>query len=306
MTADIGSLALPRQTHPAAVLDVAVVEAAPVVTSPSRAVARWALASTALLALWLVLFVVVLSGVQEARAQAGLHRQLRQQLAEATAPVQAPIRVGAPVAALSIPALGMRDVVVVQGSGARQLASGPGHRPDSVLPGQAGVSVVLGRALSFAGPFARLPELQQGDTISATTGQGRFTYTVTRVRRAGDLVSPPAAGTGRLTLVTAEGSGTLGTWTPRGTVFVDAVLEKAAPAGRVAAAGPHDGVMRGDSGALVPLVLWLEALLGVALALVWGARRWGGRQAWLAGAGLLAAAVWGASESAWLLLPNLL
>lgn len=305
MTADIGRMRLPRQSAPAVVLEPAEV-ITHVSSTPTGTLARWVLASTALLALWLVLFGVALSGVQESRSQATLHRQLRQQLAEATAPVEGPIKLGAPVAALTIPALGLHDLVVVQGSGSRQLVAGPGHRPDSVLPGQVGVSVVYGRAMSFGGPFRRLPSLTVGNTISATTGQGRFTYTVTRVRRAGDLVGPPVAGSGRLTLVTAEGGGALGSWVPRHAVFVDAVLDKAGPAGRVSAAGRNEGLMQGDTSALVPLVLWLEGLVAVALALVWGARRWGGRQTWLAGGALLAASAWGASESAWALLPNLL
>jgi sortase A len=64
--------------------------------------------------------------------------------------------------------------------------------------------------------------------------------------------------------------------------------------------------MAGDSGAFVPLVLWLQALLLGAAGAGWTAARWGGPQTWLVGAPVILAALWGASESAIQLLPNLM
>ena len=274
--------------------------------SPAEAVLRGVLGLTALGAAWLALFGGLLSGLQEARDQHVLYSAFRQQLAEATAPVAAPVALGAPVATLSVPSIGLRDLVVVQGSAARQLAQGPGHRTDTVLPGQAGVSVLYGRAVSYGAPFARVPSLRPGARIYVVTGQGRFSYTVERVRRAGSPVSAPVAGSGRLTLVTAEGRGALGRWVPTEAVLVDAALERPAPAGPVDARQQDGGVMATGTASLVPLVLWLEALVLVGLGAVWAGRRWGVGRAWPVGAGPLLAVLWGTSHAAWGLLPNLL
>jgi hypothetical protein len=53
-------------------------------------------------------------------------------------------------------------------------------------------------------------------------------------------------------------------------------------------------------------VLWLQALLLAAVAAAWATARWGGPQTWLAGSPVVLAALWGASESAAQLLPNLM
>lgn len=289
-----------------------VVEAPSAIRPAARALApvvwvlRWTLSATAVLAAWLVLFAFVLSGLQEHRTQRTLYAKFRQELAEATAPVSEPVDRGAPVALLSVPRLGLSRAVVVQGTTSRQLVDGPGHEPGSVLPGQAGTSVLLGRAVSFGGPFGSLPRLRVGDPVDVVTGQGLFEYHVERIRHAGDSVVPPAAGTGRLTLVTSEADGWRSGWAPSHTVLVDAGLAHPAQAGAVASQSRADVPMRGDSGSLVPLVFWLEALLAVSLVLVWSVRRWGAAHSWIVGGVGVVAVLWGASQSAWTLLPNLL
>jgi sortase A len=64
--------------------------------------------------------------------------------------------------------------------------------------------------------------------------------------------------------------------------------------------------MTGDIGALYTLVLWLPLLLGAVLGVLWSVDKWGRWQAWLVGAPVLLATLWGVSQTAVQLLPNLL
>src|SRR5271154_5144919 len=118
-----------------------------------------------------------LSGVQEARAQTELYQQLQLQLANEVAPLGA-VPPGSPVAILNIPAIGVHDLVVVEGTSPADLTAGPGHLRDTPLPGQAGVSQIFGRRATFGAPFGRLAQLLPGDEIQAITGQGYATYQV--------------------------------------------------------------------------------------------------------------------------------
>jgi hypothetical protein len=67
-----------------------------------------------------------------------------------------------------------------------------------------------------------------------------------------------------------------------------------------------EAALAGDTSALFPLVLWMQALLLVACAVAWLRARWGLRQAWVVGVPVLAVVVTGVSVCAVRLLPNLL
>jgi hypothetical protein len=69
---------------------------------------------------------------------------------------------------------------------------------------------------------------------------------------------------------------------------------------------PAEQAMAGDPAGLVPLLLWLQLLLIVAVATVWLVIRWGKWQAWLVAAPIVFFAGIMASMSALRLLPNLL
>ena len=82
---------------------------------------------------WMLLQMLVLGRLSEARAQHLLYPEYRTQLATETAPTGAldyngkPGPEGAPAAMMSIPAIGLYDVVVVDGTSSRDLLDGPGH-----------------------------------------------------------------------------------------------------------------------------------------------------------------------------------
>lgn len=274
--------------------------------------AATALTILAALLLGFVGYLLLLTPLAHARAQSLGYAELRDQLANGVAPLGqtrdgALLPLGAPVALLELPGTGVREVVR-EGTTASVLSDGPGHRRDSVLPGQAGTTVLFGRRAAYGGPFGRITELTRGQLIVLTTGQGRQEYRVTGVRRAGDPVpAPAAAGTGRLTLVTATGPAYL----PTGTVRVEA--EQTSPvqpaARRVLTASltsRAEKPLQGDPGALVPLLLWSQGLLVAACAFVWARTRWGPRPSWLVGVPLLTALGVAVATYAARLLPNLM
>jgi sortase A len=276
--------------------------------TPTGALVVWATLAIGFLAAWLVLFALVLSGVQEARSQKLAYDQLREKLAVATAPLGGVIAPGTPVATLDAPSIGL-STVVVEGTSALAMQDGPGHRRDTVLPGQAGVSVIYGRSVMFGAPFAKAPHLVPGAIIKVTTGQGELTYLVDRVRRPGDdAPAVLAAGKGRLVLVTSEGRGWQAALAPTTTVFVDATLQGEAqptPAGRAGVVADSERPMGHDTGSLLALMLWLQLFLVASVALVWAWYRWGRWQTWVVGTPVLIAVLWGVAENAVALLPNL-
>ena len=88
---------------------------------------------------------------------------------------------GSALARLEIGRIG-RDDIVVAGVRTSDLQRGPGHFPDTPLPGQLGNSAIAGHRTTYGAPFFDVDDLQPGDEIVATTLSGRFTYRVTEQR----------------------------------------------------------------------------------------------------------------------------
>ena len=302
------TVADPEPVEPAATAVIATVQPAGV-ERRHPPLAASALTILATLLLGFAGYVGGIGHVVHARDQQLAYAELREQLANATAPTGqlsstgSLLALGAPVALIEAP--GLREVVL-EGTTAEVLTSGPGHRRDTVLPGQPGTSVIMGRKAAFGGPFAALDDLRTGETVTVTTGQGVHRFTVVGVRRAGAPGPLPLApGSSRLTLVTATGP----TYLPSGVVRVDADLVSAVQpvAPRIPLAmGVAEQALRGDRSALLGVVLWGQALALAACLVTWLAARWGSRQAWVVGVPLLGALSLAVAHSAALLLPNLL
>lgn len=158
-------------TAPVAVADAAPrhapspVDSRPPAPSPPRRPAagpglRVVGAALSILAALLLGFVVdagLVGDLRHARDRQVDYADFRSALANGVAPVgrsagggTAPVP-GEPVALLEIPALHLREVVR-EGTTAGDLARGAGHRRDTTLPGQAGVSVIMGRQATYGGP----------------------------------------------------------------------------------------------------------------------------------------------------------
>ena len=122
--------------------------------------------------------MLVLGRLSEARAQHLLYTEYRTQLATETAPTGAldydgkPVVEGSPVALMSIPAIGLHDVVVVDGTTSGDLLDGPGHLRTTPLPGNVGTSLVMGRSTTYGAPFGKITSLVPGDDITVLGAQG--------------------------------------------------------------------------------------------------------------------------------------
>src|SRR5579875_89685 len=149
-----------------------------------------------------------LSGVQEARTQTILYTRFQAEVGQVggiAPPLNPPIALGSPVVALDIPSVGIKDMVVVQGTTPENLRLGPGHRPDTPLPGQAGVVQIYGRRATFGGPFALIANLRPGDIIRAVTGQGTAEYKVAALAYSNSKIIKDT-NPDRLLLLTASSS----------------------------------------------------------------------------------------------------
>lgn len=261
----------------------------------------------ALICGWAVLHLLVLAQVSHARAQDLLFDEFRVQLAGATAPVDGTADPGAPVALLRIPRLGLEEVVV-EGTAPGDLFAGPGHKRDSVLPGQVGTSIVFGRAATYGAPFADLAELEAGDRVEVTTGQGELDLTVVGVRRSGDPNRPRPEGAARVTLVSAEGSGRLAGFRPGAALYVDAEAPKGfpSPGGYSPAVPTSEEAMARGVESLPSVCLGLALLIALTLGVVAARLRWSIGLVWVVAAPVAIALAWFTTDSAMRLFPNLI
>jgi len=131
------------------------------------------------------------TGLSTARAQDNLTKEFETQIAEfappetssdaqpiVTAPVDLPIpEPGDPIARITMKTIDS-DFIMVQGVDLKWLQEGPGHFPQTPLPGQPGNAAVAGHRTTYAAPFNRIDELTPGDIITVQTLQGTFTYNV--------------------------------------------------------------------------------------------------------------------------------
>ncbi len=112
-----------------------------------------------------------LSGIKQTRARiAFLARQEARQL-----------KTGQAIGRISVPSLGI-EYIVVQGTDEASLQKGPGHYPQTALPGLGQTVAIAGHRTTYLAPFRRLNELKPGQRVVLTMRYGRFTYRVQRTR----------------------------------------------------------------------------------------------------------------------------
>jgi hypothetical protein len=288
----------------------------PAARPPAPRDARWwsgaALLVIAALLFGFVVHATLISAFQHHRSQEIAYDALRDSLAKAETPVgqldlnEDLVVPGTPVAHLESPAIGLSEVVV-EGTDAQRLRAGIGHRRDSVMPGQVGTSVILGRQTTYGGPFSQLHRLEPGDEITITTGQGTHTYRVFGLRRAGDpLPAPLRAGEGRLELQTADGLPLF----PSGVLYVDAELvteTQETPARVLAfkALPPAEHEMGQDQGAWFIAFFYLVFFVAAGIGTWWLWTTWGRWHAWAVGVPVLVFLGLATADQVMNALPNL-
>jgi sortase A len=189
---------------------------------------------------------------------------------------------GEALARIRIPAIGV-DKIVVSGVQVSDLKRGPGHYPDTPLPGQPGNAAIAGHRTTYGAPFNRIDELAAGDEILIDTVQGAFRYEV----RETLIVAPDQVevledfGDDRLTLTACHPK-----YSARQRIVVVAALTGDAAGAAPTTTPPTTTADDTDEPAVTDTIdaglsgerasAWPAVLLGIAGALIWVA-------AWLLG-----------------------
>jgi sortase A len=230
------------------------------------------------------------TGLREAQAQNRLEDEFELTLDETDAPTDAPTEVvtaepiaavaeGEATAIIEIPRIGL-ERVVVEGVSVSDLKKGPGHYPETPLPGQEGNAAIAGHRTTYGAPFNRIDELDPGDEVFVQTVQGRFRYIVRDTDDAGEILEDGAGdgdgemivkptqvevledkGDNRLTLTACHPK-----YSARERIVVVAELgpdQTAQPAQGTGEPISLDGI-DGEQGAALPAIL-----LGVLCAAIW-------------------------------------
>lgn len=279
----------------------------------TQALVRGILIMVVAVVVMLILTLLVFGRVSYLATQQQLFDRFSEELAAGTAPVSEGtfddvlLVDGEPVAVIDVPQIGLYDVVT-EGTSSTNLMNGPGHRRDTALPGQLGVSVIMGRAAAYGGPFGGLIQLVPGDRFTVTTGQGEQIFEVMGTRYAGDpLPANPTRTESRLILQTARG----GPLAPIGVQYVDATLvSDAQPRGArlttPATLPVQDAAMATDTRTVWALVFALQFLVVVEVGAVWAFHRFGGRKTWIVFVPLVLLASLLTATQVAVLLPNLM
>jgi sortase A len=84
---------------------------------------------------------------------------------------------GDSIARIEIADIGVSEYVV-EGTDVSSLRKGPGHYPDTPLPGDPGTTAIAGHRTTYGAPFRRIDQLERGDRITLDMPDARFVYRV--------------------------------------------------------------------------------------------------------------------------------
>jgi sortase A len=96
---------------------------------------------------------------------------------------------GDAIGRIRIPAIDLSRVLV-EGTDTGSLRDGPGHYPDTVLPGQGGTVGVAGHRTTYGAPFRRIDDIEPGDELVLEMPYADFVYRFERSR----IVDPSRVG----------------------------------------------------------------------------------------------------------------
>ncbi len=144
------------------------------------------------------------------------------------------VQEGDPIARIEMPTIGV-DNIVVAGVEKSDLKKGPGHYPETPMPGQLGNAAIAGHRTTYGQPFFDVDKLRNGDQIVVTTVDGRYVYRVT-----GQQIVSPSDYEAVATLDPTKATLTLTSchpkWTARERIIITSELDAAASTGPVGAA----------------------------------------------------------------------
>jgi sortase A len=109
--------------------------------------------------------------------------QLAQRLVDESEPGDALGRIEAP-------GMDGLNMVFVQGTDESSLELGPGHYPETAMPGQGKTVAIAGHRTTYLAPFRHIDSMKQGDKITLKMPYGTFVYSVQKT----EIVDPTDVG----------------------------------------------------------------------------------------------------------------
>ena len=82
------------------------------------------------------------------------------------------------------------NMVFVQGTDESSLELGPGHYPETAMPGQGKTVAIAGHRTTYLAPFRHIDSMQKGDEITLKMPYGTFVYAVQKT----EIVDPSDVG----------------------------------------------------------------------------------------------------------------
>jgi sortase A len=92
---------------------------------------------------------------------------------------------GDAIARIELPSIGVSEYVV-EGTDVASLRKGPGHYPETPLPGDPGTAAIAGHRTTYGAPFRKIDQLERGEPITVDMPDGRFVYRVQRTKIVDD------------------------------------------------------------------------------------------------------------------------
>src|SRR5215210_6690220 len=86
---------------------------------------------------------------------------------------------GDAIAKIEMPAIGVSEYVV-EGTDTASLRKGPGHYPETPLPGDRGTTAIAGHRTTYGAPFRRIDKIKPGQVVRIDMPDARLVYRVER------------------------------------------------------------------------------------------------------------------------------
>lgn len=160
-------------------------------TSPIRAILRFVASVMIVSGILLIADAGVTLAWQEPvsafvaeRQQVQLEKKLADPVVERRVIRREPLE-GDAIGKIEIPRIGVSEYVV-EGTDTDHLRKGPGHYPETPMPGEKGTVAIAGHRTTYGAPFRNLDKLRPGNRIVLDMPYGRFVYKVTKTEVVDD------------------------------------------------------------------------------------------------------------------------
>ncbi len=130
--------------------------------------------------------------IQQASEQAKQNdpEALRQDFARLAERLVGESKPGDALGRIEAPAMNGLNMVFVQGTDESSLELGPGHYPETAMPGQGKTIAIAGHRTTYLAPFRHIDSMKQGDEITLKMPYGTFVYAVQKT----EIVDPSDVG----------------------------------------------------------------------------------------------------------------